>query len=682
MPITAEKLKELITCSLCLETFENPKALKCLHTFCQVCLDDIVKLSRDSGQQGFRCPSCRKFTIQNDVSSNFHTVQLIDLYATANQPQSCTHCKQKESTWKCKDCVDFFCDECKDGHLRVRALSKHQMVPIDEANTYLAVNKPLECQNHPGEILKYNCKECQTMLCTACAIIDHEGHKRETIDDSVKSYTEKVFDLTEKLKQRLNRRMERKAQVQICEEQIKSSVKEVNKQTHKNKSKVTESEDQAYKHALQVANDNETRIITEAEKEYERAMLAAKQRKDRTIAKAKGETKEAYSIAKQKHATRIKEIDTDFQSINERLDKVSKGELQKTSSFIKEVSGDINEITGLIGYAENTLATAEGGPLLRELQDHILPILHEAASCKKDSLEIPPLVRPYLKKDGSTLGSVSTRWISQQCNCRLQDVDFEKLFGEKIKPVQTIDINLENMVYGYRISLGFNKIVVCFYIIESIIVFDIHGKQLKTISLRGHTKQAPSAVFINDNSLCVAQNGLFLLDFDSEEIKHVTNGQFADICYCNDAVYALSYDDGSILVKTANEWSKDGHKIETGLGKVSPFSTCVATESSIYICDNIGSIHEFALNGKKLNTLKVDVNYPKICVVNKASEALVAGDASKVCVISATKPLTEHRVYGTTCLKDVAFQDSNTFWMFDRISLPKGQYKLIKYAAE
>ncbi|KAK3580011.1 hypothetical protein CHS0354_001672 [Potamilus streckersoni] len=46
-----------ISCSICLEQFKDPKFLSCFHTFCYICLEDIVQRNEIKGS--FECPLCR-----------------------------------------------------------------------------------------------------------------------------------------------------------------------------------------------------------------------------------------------------------------------------------------------------------------------------------------------------------------------------------------------------------------------------------------------------------------------------------------------------------------------------------------------------------------------------------------------------------------------------------------------
>ena len=50
------KVDEHLTCSVCLESFKDPKVLPCLHTFCLGC---IVNLAENAESDTINCPECR-----------------------------------------------------------------------------------------------------------------------------------------------------------------------------------------------------------------------------------------------------------------------------------------------------------------------------------------------------------------------------------------------------------------------------------------------------------------------------------------------------------------------------------------------------------------------------------------------------------------------------------------------
>ena len=52
-----ENLKKQVTCSICLDTYTDPKILSCFHTFCCKCLEEHARNTHRQGK--FRCPECQ-----------------------------------------------------------------------------------------------------------------------------------------------------------------------------------------------------------------------------------------------------------------------------------------------------------------------------------------------------------------------------------------------------------------------------------------------------------------------------------------------------------------------------------------------------------------------------------------------------------------------------------------------
>ena len=57
LSILMEPLKKQVTCSICFDTYTEPKTISCLHTFCCECLEKHVRVSQKKGK--FRCPECQ-----------------------------------------------------------------------------------------------------------------------------------------------------------------------------------------------------------------------------------------------------------------------------------------------------------------------------------------------------------------------------------------------------------------------------------------------------------------------------------------------------------------------------------------------------------------------------------------------------------------------------------------------
>ena len=128
--ITAfKKLKEQLTCSICLGTYTDPMQLECNHVYCYQCLLGLVQ----QGQQGLTCPTCRHITPVpvNGVAylqSDFRTNQLLDVVAedwmegAVAQPDkvenaSTIHTPHATPTIDCPEHakeVELYCDTCEE----------------------------------------------------------------------------------------------------------------------------------------------------------------------------------------------------------------------------------------------------------------------------------------------------------------------------------------------------------------------------------------------------------------------------------------------------------------------------------------------------------------------------------------------------------------------------------------
>ena len=79
-----------VQCSLCLETYDNPKCLTCLHSFCQTCIDETLQFNAD-GSALIICPECKEETsigvnqTTHDLRAHFRVRGIIDAYNAANK---------------------------------------------------------------------------------------------------------------------------------------------------------------------------------------------------------------------------------------------------------------------------------------------------------------------------------------------------------------------------------------------------------------------------------------------------------------------------------------------------------------------------------------------------------------------------------------------------------------------
>ena len=135
-----EELTDMLTCSMCLSKFAEPRTLPCLHTFCLQCLEKFVEALKNFKQ--LKCPLCNE---QHTIPSggvkafrqDFRIKNLVELENKKTIPNSsseelkiemCTkhfglemqfYCKNRE----CKRTV--ICAKCW-----VEAHNQHDVVPL------------------------------------------------------------------------------------------------------------------------------------------------------------------------------------------------------------------------------------------------------------------------------------------------------------------------------------------------------------------------------------------------------------------------------------------------------------------------------------------------------------------------------------------------------------------------
>ena len=135
-----QDVKKEPECSVCQEQFSEinePKILKCLHTFCKNCLEAWLRMRHEGG---LSCPTCRQITDcpSNDISrlpSNLFYKQMVEIVEAyggqAEDSPRCGNCEEKKLLkWYCSDCNFFLCDECVVAHRKWKTFGKHQVKEI------------------------------------------------------------------------------------------------------------------------------------------------------------------------------------------------------------------------------------------------------------------------------------------------------------------------------------------------------------------------------------------------------------------------------------------------------------------------------------------------------------------------------------------------------------------------
>ena len=150
--------EEQLNCSICLDTYTDPKLLQCFHVYCRQCLVPLVDRDQQ-GRLGLSCPTCRQVTPIPDrgvagLQPAFHINHLLEV---------------QESLEKVENPAATPEGAAKDPEI---------------VEPYF-----LFCFEHPEEELRLYCETCGELVCVQCAV---KGGKHHDHDCAV---LKKAFDM-------------------------------------------------------------------------------------------------------------------------------------------------------------------------------------------------------------------------------------------------------------------------------------------------------------------------------------------------------------------------------------------------------------------------------------------------------------------------------------------------------
>ena len=186
---TLELLEKQVQCPICLETYRDPKALACLHTYCRECIQQL--LLRQQRDQEVECPQCRSVVAvagndPNSLPTVFFINGLIEVCEIMKKAESneiaCQSCCEAKAISFCHTC-GFVCASCTNAHKKLKIFQGRQTVLISEMRKGVLIQLPAKkaststCQKHEGKRCKLYCFQCEQLICKDCTLVDHAGHK-------------------------------------------------------------------------------------------------------------------------------------------------------------------------------------------------------------------------------------------------------------------------------------------------------------------------------------------------------------------------------------------------------------------------------------------------------------------------------------------------------------------------
>ena len=215
-----KKLADQLECSICLDSFTDPKLLQCFHVFCKACLEPLVL--RDQHGLSLRCPNCRRSTHLpvNGVSGlqpAFHVHHLFEIrdalqkvkQGQEGQKTLCEKCKKRDVNGFCRDCGEFICNTCIEMHQTWKELSTHTVISLEQLKSdatemVSSTKKTLYCSKHLGKELDLFCETDKELICRDCIVKTHRDHQYDFVNEAFPKHRDAIVSHLEPVRQQLN----------------------------------------------------------------------------------------------------------------------------------------------------------------------------------------------------------------------------------------------------------------------------------------------------------------------------------------------------------------------------------------------------------------------------------------------------------------------------------------------
>ena len=172
-----QKVEEELNCSICLDTYTDPKLLQCYHVYCQKCLVKLV-VRDQQGQLTLTCPICRHDTpvpangvagLQPAFQIN-HLLEIMEKHKKAAADPSASANVERDST----------------------SLTPHDKIKVC-------------CPEHGGKELELYCETCEEPICLRCVIkgSKHHSHDFEELDKAFERYKAEITASLEPMEKQL-----------------------------------------------------------------------------------------------------------------------------------------------------------------------------------------------------------------------------------------------------------------------------------------------------------------------------------------------------------------------------------------------------------------------------------------------------------------------------------------------
>ena len=166
------RVEKQLNCSICLDTYTDPKILQCFHVFCRQCLVPLG-VRDQQGQLSLTCPTCRQVTPipargVAGLQSAFHINNLLEILEDS--------------------------------------VRKMEATPERATPTNLnPLNKASHCFLHGDKELELYCETCGELICYKCALkgSKHHSHDYEELNVAFEKYKKEITSSLEPMEKQV-----------------------------------------------------------------------------------------------------------------------------------------------------------------------------------------------------------------------------------------------------------------------------------------------------------------------------------------------------------------------------------------------------------------------------------------------------------------------------------------------
>ena len=166
--------EEQLKCSICLDTYTDPKLLQCFHVYCRQCLVPLVDRDQQ-GRLGLSCPTCRQVTpIPNrgvaGLQPAFHINHLLEVQQSLQKVEN-------------------------------PAATPDRSVREPE----IVESSVQSCFEHPEEELNLYCETCGELVCVQCVVKGgkHHDHDCAGLKKAFEKYIEEIASSLEPMEKQV-----------------------------------------------------------------------------------------------------------------------------------------------------------------------------------------------------------------------------------------------------------------------------------------------------------------------------------------------------------------------------------------------------------------------------------------------------------------------------------------------